>query len=161
LLGGAFGSRITTNIREDKGYTYSPFSFIDAKQRSAEWTESADVTTKVTGASLKEIFAEIERLQKEAPPLEELRGIQNNLAGVFVLQNSSRSGVAGQLAFVDLHGLGDDYLTGYVRHVLAVTPDQVQRMTQLYLRPERMQLVIVGDKKVVQEQLAPWGTVVP
>ena len=161
LLGGAFGSRITTNIREDKGYTYSPFSFIDAKQRSAEWTESADVTTKVTGASLKEIFAEIERLQREAPPLEELRGIQNNLAGVFVLQNSSRSGVAGQLAFVDLHGLGDDYLTGYVRHVLAVTPDQVQRMTQLYLRPERMQLVIVGDKKVVQEQLAPWGTVVP
>jgi len=57
--------------------------------------------------------------------------------------------------------LGDDYLTGYVRHVLSVTPDQVQRMTQLYLRPERMQLVVVGDKKVVQEQLAPWGTIVP
>jgi predicted Zn-dependent peptidase len=161
LLGGAFGSRITTNIREDKGYTYSPFSYIDNKQRASEWTESADVTTKVTGASLKEIFAEIDRLQKEAPPAEELRGIENNLAGVFVLQNGSRSGVAGQLAFVDLFGLGDDYLTGYVRRVLSVSPDQVQRMAQTYLRPERMQLVVVGDKKVVQEQLAPWGTVVP
>lgn len=161
LLGGAFGSRITTNIREDKGYTYSPFSFIDSKQRSADWVESADVTTNVTGASLKEIFGEIDRLQKTPPSGDELRGIQNNLAGLFVLQNSSRSGVAGRLAYVDLHGLGDDYLTGYVRHVLAVTPEQVQRMTQLYLRPERMQLVVVGDKKTVMEQLAPWGTVVP
>ena len=161
ILGGAFGSRITTNIREDKGYTYSPYSYIDTKQRAAEWSESADVTTQVTGASLKEIFSEIDRLQKEAPPADELRGIENNLAGVFILQNSSRSGVAGQLAFVDLHGLGDDYLTGYVRRVLAVTPEQVQRMTQRYLRPERMQLVVVGDKKVVQTQLAPWGTVVP
>jgi zinc protease len=161
LLGGAFGSRITSNIREDKGYTYSPFSFIDTKQRASEWAESADVTTNVTGASIKEIFGEIDRLQKEQPAAGELRGIQNNLAGVFLLQNSSRAGVAGRLAFVDLFGLGDDYLRSYVRHVLAVTPDQVQRMTQLYLRPERMQLVVVGDKKVVQAQLAPWGTVAP
>ena len=161
LLGGAFGSRITSNIREDKGYTYSPFSFIDTKQRASEWAESADVTTNVTGASIKEIFGEIDRLQKEQPGAGELRGIQNNLAGVFLLQNSSRAGVAGRLAFVDLFGLGDDYLRSYVRHVLAVTPDQVQRMTQLYLRPERMQLVVVGDKKVVQAQLAPWGTVAP
>lgn len=161
LLGGAFGSRITSNIREQKGYTYSPFSTINAHQRGTDWEEIADVTTNVTGPSLKEIFGEIDRLQKEAPPPDELRGIQNNLAGIFTLQNGSRAGVAGQLAFVDLYGLGDTYLTSYVRNVLAVTPAQVQQMTQLYLRPERMQLVVVGDKKVVQEQLAPWGTVVP
>ena len=161
LLGGAFGSRITSNIREQKGYTYSPFSTFNTHQRATDWEEVADVTTNVTGASLKEIFSEIDRLQKEAPPPDELRGIQNNLAGIFTLQNGSRAGVAGQLAFVDLYGLGDNYLTSYVRNVLAVTPAQVQQMTQLYLRPERMQLVVVGDKKVVQEQLAPWGTVVP
>ena len=161
LLGGAFGSRITSNIREAKGYTYSPFSTLDTHQRATDWAEIADVTTNVTGPSIKEIFGEIDRLQKDAPPADELRGIQNNLAGIFTLQNSSRAGVAGQLAYVDLYGLGDNYLTSYVRNVLAVTPDQVQRMTQTYLRPERMQMVIVGDKKVVQEQLAPWGTVVP
>ena len=76
-------------------------------------------------------------------------------------KNSSRAGVASRLAFVDLHGLTDDFLTGYVRRVLTVTPQQVQQMAQLYLRPDRMQLVVVGDRKVVQEQLAPWGTVVP
>lgn len=161
LLGGTFGSRITTNIREDKGYTYSPYSYIDAKQRASDWSENADVTTAVTGASLKEIFGEVDRLQKGAPSRDELRGIQNNLVGIFTLQSSSRPGLANRLAFVDLHGLSDAYLTGYVRNLFAVTPEQVQQMAQRYLLPDRMQLVVVGDKKVVQEQLAPWGTIVP
>lgn len=161
LLGGTFGSRITTNIREDKGYTYSPYSYVDAKQRAADWSENADVTTAVTGASLTEIFGEIDRLRSAAPSSDELRGIQNNLVGTFTLQSSSRPGLANRLAFVDLHGLTDSYLTGYVRHLFAVTPDQVQQIAQRFLIPERMQLVVVGDKKVVEEQLAKWGTVVP
>jgi predicted Zn-dependent peptidase len=158
LLGGAFGSRITTNIREQKGYTYSPFSSIETHPGQASWVETADVTTKVTGESIKEIFHEIDRLRKEAPPAEELRGIQNNLAGIFVVQNASRSGVIGRLAFVDLHGLGDDYLTGYVKRVMAVTPEDVRRVANEYLTPDKMTLVVVGDTKTVKEQLAPWST---
>src|SRR4029453_4192361 len=64
LLGGAFGSRITTNIRELKGYTYSPFSTLEAHPAQASWVETADVTTNVTGASLKEIFNEIDKIRK-------------------------------------------------------------------------------------------------
>jgi predicted Zn-dependent peptidase len=60
-------------------------------------------------------------LRKEAPAAE-LRD-QNNLAGVFVVQNASRGGVLGRLAFVDQHGLGDQYLATYVKRVMAVTPD--------------------------------------
>src|SRR5260221_13792823 len=77
LLGGSFGSRITSNIREQKGYTYSPNSQISRRLHDAYWVETADVTTAVTGASLKEIFGEVERLQKEAPGAEELKGIQS------------------------------------------------------------------------------------
>jgi zinc protease len=161
LLGGAFGSRITSNIREQKGYTYSPFSTVSTQQMGSYWAEQADVTTKVTGPSLTEIFGEIERLRKEAPPADELRGIQNNLAGIFTLQNSSRAGVASQLAFVDEYGLGDDFLTTYVRRVLSVTPEQVRRSAETYLVPGKMQLVVVGDKKIVAEQLSTWGKVVP
>ena len=161
LLGGAFGSRVTSNIREQKGYTYSPYSYVQPYLKSAHWAQVADVTTNVTGPSLKEIFAEIDRLQKEAPAAEELRGIQNNLAGIFTLQNASRSGVIGQLAFVDLYGLGQNYLTEYVGRMMAVTPDDVRRMTAAYLRPDRMTLVVVGDKKAIQEQLAPWMPVTP
>jgi predicted Zn-dependent peptidase len=157
LLGGAFASRITANIREQKGYTYSPFSSLDSHPALASWVETADVTTKVTGESIKEIFLEIDRLRKEAPPAEELRGIQNNLAGIFVVQNGSRTGVIGRLAFVDQHGLGDAYLSTYVKRVMAVTPEDVRRVANQYLTPDTMTLVVVGDTKTVKDQLAPWS----
>ena len=161
LLGGSFGSRITTNIREDKGYTYSPFSFVWARKNSAQWVEVADVTTNVTGASLKEIIAEMERLRAEPPPAQELTGIKNNLAGVFAIQNSSRAGVIGQLQFTDLHGLGTDYLQNYVRNILAVTPEQVQAVAQKHLDPQKLSIAIVGDKKTVEPQLGAFRPIVP
>ena len=161
LLGGSFGSRITSNIREQKGYTYSPYSTVRTHYRDANWVEIADVTTNVTGASLKEIFAEIERLQKEPPTEAELRGIQNYISGIFTLQNASREGLISRLDFVDLHGLPDDYLTGYVKRVYSVTPADVQRVTSTYIRPEAMTLVVVGDKATVESQLAPYRAVVP
>ena len=157
LLGGSFASRITANIREQKGYTYSPFSVLDSHPGDARWYESADVTTNVTGPSIKEIFLEIDRLRKDAPTAAELQGIKNNLAGVFVVQNASRGGVLGRLAFVDQHGLGDQYLATYVKRVMAVTPDDVRRIANQYLTPDRMTLVVVGDTKSVQDQVAPWS----
>jgi zinc protease len=157
LLGGSFGSRITTNIREQKGYTYSPWSFVSSRYRDAYWAQNADVTTNVTGASLKEIFFEIDRLRAEAPGAEELRGIQNNLSGIFVIQNSSRFGLIGQLAFLDLHGLGRDYLATYVQRINALTPQDVQRIARTYLDPSRMTIVVVGDRSVIEEQLRPFG----
>ena len=157
ILGGAFGSRITTNIRELKGYTYSPYSQIELHPAQASWVETADVTTNVTGASLKEIFFEIDRLRKEAPPATELQGIQNNLAGIFVVQNASRTGIIGQLAFVDLYKLGSDYLSSYVKRVMAVTPQDVHRIANDYLTPEKMSLVVVGDEKTVKTQVTQWA----
>lgn len=161
LLGGTFGSRITTNIRENKGYTYSPFSFIATHRHDAYWVQQADVTTKFTGASLKEVFGEIDRLQKTAPGTPELDGIKNNMIGIFTLQNGSRGGIVNQLEDADLQGLGDDYLSGFVKRVLAVTPSDVQRMTATYLKPGAMTLVIVGDKATVADQLAPYEPPVP
>jgi predicted Zn-dependent peptidase len=158
LLGGAFGSRITTNIRELKGYTYSPYSTLSTHPGQASWMEAADVTTKVTGESIKEIFLEVDRLRKEPPPAAELRGIQNNLAGIFVVQNASRSGVIGRLAFVDLHGLGDAYLSSYVKRVMSVTPEDVRRIANEYLTPDKMALVVLGDVKTVKDQLTPWAS---
>jgi predicted Zn-dependent peptidase len=161
LLGGTFGSRITTNIREQKGYTYSPYSYVSTHRRDAYWVQQADVTSKFTGASLKEIFGEIDRLQKEAPGTPELDGIKNNMIGTFTLRNSSRGQIVSLLAENDLQGLGDDYLSGYVKRVMAVTPGEVQRITSTYLKPERMTLVVVGDKATVADQLAPFQRPIP
>ena len=161
LLGGSFGSRITTNIRENKGYTYSPISLLNSHPKSAYWVEQADVTTNVTGASLKEIFLEIDRLRKEPPTADELKGIQNYLAGIFVLQNSTRQGIIDQLEFLRLHGLPDEFLTRRVANVFAVTPAEVQRIMQTYIDPAKMPIVIVGDEKVIGEQIKAYQTVVP
>lgn len=156
LLGGSFNSRITANIREQKGYTYSPRSEVSRRYHDAYWAESADVTTQYTGASLKEIFSEVDRLKGEPPTAPELKGIQNYLSGVFVIQNSSRGALIGQLQYVDLQGLGEDYLKTYVAKVNGVTPTDVQKLTGEYIKPEQMTIVVVGDKSKITDQLAPF-----
>jgi predicted Zn-dependent peptidase len=157
LLGGSFNSRITANIREQKGYTYSPRSEIARYYHTAYWAQHADVTTQFTGPSLKEIFGEIARLQKEPPSALELKGIQSYLSGIFVIRNSSRGALIGQLQFVDFQGLGEDYLKSYVPKVNAVTSADVQQMTGKYIKPEEMTIVVVGDKAKISEQLAPFS----
>ena len=153
LLGGSFGSRITSNIREDKGYTYSPRSVVNAGYRSAVWYEQADVTSEHTGAALQEIAREIKRLQTEPPSKEELKGIQNYEAGVFVLQNSTPQGIISQLNFLDFHGLDESYLSDRVKNIHQVTPEKLQDMAQEYFQYEDMTLVLVGDKKQLEQQI--------
>jgi len=153
LLGGSFNSRITANIREAKGYTYSPRSEISRRYHDGYWAETADVTTQFTGPSLREIFGEVTRMQKEPVTDPELKGIQNYLSGIFVIQNSNRSALIGQLEYVDFQGLGENYLKTYVAKVNAVTPAVVQKMTQDYIKPEEMTIVVVGDKAKIADQL--------
>jgi len=153
ILGGSFNSRITANIREAKGYTYSPRSELSRRYHDGYWAESADVTTQFTGPSLKEIFFEVTRMQKEPVTEPELKGIQNYLSGIFVIQNSNRSALIGQLENVDFQGLGENYLKTYVSKINAVTPAVVQRMTQDYIKPEEMTIVVVGDKAKIADQL--------
>ena len=156
LLGGFFSSRITSNIREDKGYTYSPFSTLSVRYRDGYWAQVAAVTTEVTGPAIEEIFKEIELLQSEPPPAAELEGVKNYSAGVFVLQNSTRGGIINVLSYLDHHELPDSYLASYVSNVFAVTPDEVSQIAREYLRDEDMTLVVVGDRSQVSEQVEPW-----
>ena len=153
ILGGSFGSRITSNIREDKGYTYSPSSSLYSNYKTGIWYESADVTTEFTGASLDEIKKEIVRLQNEAPSREELKGIQNYESGIYVLQNSTPGGIINQLNFLDVHELPESFLVDKVKNINAVTPDQIQEMAQKYIQPEKMTLIVVGDKEKINDQI--------
>ncbi len=160
LGGGGFLSRITSNIREKKGYTYSPYSAINTFYMDSCWFQFASVGNAVTAAALKEILYEIDRLREEAPGEEELNNIKNYASGTFVLTNSSRGGILSILAFQDLHGLGSEYLTTYVQKVQALAPQEIQRVAQEYLRPEKIVIVIVGDKKEIAESLKEFGPIV-
>ena len=153
LLGGTFGSRITTNIREDKGYSYSPDSSISARRGGALWIMSAEITAEHTAAAITEIFREIERLQGEVPGDAELDPMKNYRSGLFVISNSSPNGILGQLAFMNLHGLPDDFLTRWVANMHAVTPAQVSEMARQFIRPERMSVVVAGDLATIGESV--------
>jgi predicted Zn-dependent peptidase len=159
LLGGFFSSRITTNIREDKGYTYSPLSSVSTRYRDAYWLQQANVSTEVTAPALKEIFFEIDRLQTEPPPADELDGVKAYMTGVFVLQNSSRNGITNQLAILDLHGLDSDFLSTYVSKINAVTPEEVQKIASTYLKDEEMTIAIAGDRSQIANTLDPFGQI--
>ncbi|MCP4978111.1 MAG: insulinase family protein, partial [Maribacter sp.] len=153
ILGGSFASRITSNIREDKGYTYSPRSILAENYKSGIWYERADVTTEHTGASLQEIKNEIGKLQNEPPTQEELDGIINYESGIYVLQNSSPSGIISQLVFLETHDLDDSFLENKVKNMHAITPEKVQEMTKKYIRTENMTLIVVGDKLKIENQI--------
>ena len=154
LLGGYFSSRITANIREDKGYTYSPRSSLSSRYRDTFWAQVADVTTADTAAALSEIFFEIGRLQSAAlATVEELDAVKNYYAGSFILGNATARGVMGQLAGIDRQGVGRDYLSSFIERVFATTPEDLQRLARQQLRDQDMALVVVGDLEVIRPQL--------
>lgn len=160
LLGGSFTSRITQNIRERKGYTYSPRSTVSPLIGATMWDETADVTTNVTGAAIREILGEIERLGRETPPADEVQRMQNLAYGQFIRRIGTRPGIAEQLSLVDLHGLPEDYLSTWVGRLFAVTPSDVQRLARETLRRDALTIVVVGDRTQVLPQLREFGTVV-
>jgi zinc protease len=160
LLGGAFNSRITRNIREEKGYTYSPRSSITARRYASHWAQVADVTTAVTGASLQEIIGEIEGLRASPPPRPELAAIQAYVAGSQTMRYATPAGIVGQLAFLDLHRLDHGYAERFVDRVYAVDAATVQRIARDYLRVDEMTIAVAGDLDAVRDQLSPFGEIV-
>lgn len=153
VLGGSFTSRITLNLREDKGYTYSPSSSAGYGSGYGQWVLAADVTSAHTGDSLREVFKEIRELASAPPPPEELQAKQNSLAGMWVLRTATRGGLISSLAYYDSFGLPRTELEHYVGKVRAVAPQDVSRLIGQYLKPDVMTLVVVGDLKTVRPQL--------
>lgn len=154
LGGGAFLARLMQNIREDKGYAYSPSSTMNAHYRDNIWIFTADVTTAATGPAMTELFREIRRIQTEPPPADEMARIRGYRGGIFVLANASPGGIIGTLAFMDFHGLPDSYLTEYLERLEAVTPADVNRVATEQLPVAGMTVVILGDRAAIDGQLA-------
>lgn len=161
LLGGYFSSRITRNIREDKGYTYSPGAALTQRVQGTNWVEDADITAESTGPAITEIFKEIRRMQDTLPTDAEVQGIRNYMNGTFVLGLSSRDGLAGSLANLDVQGLGVDYLNGYVGKANALKAADFQTSTKRELPVGGLSVVIVGPLESVRPQLEKVAEIAP
>jgi len=110
LYGGAFNSRLVMNIREDKGYTYSPRSGVNPLRPYGYFSVSAAVRNDVVAASLTEIFYEIDKLRALPVPETELVDAQNYLTGVFSMGLATQSGLLSQISTLALNDLPDEYL---------------------------------------------------
>lgn len=153
LLGGSFNSRITRNIREDKGYTYSPYSSILAQPQQSAWIWRADVTPAVTGASLSEVFKEVKALQAAAPGNEEAEGMKTYRATYVMFRSTSAELLINQLRRAETLGLPADYFTHFVTRAMAVKPEEMKAIAAKTLPLDRMTLLVVGDAKTVEPQL--------
>jgi predicted Zn-dependent peptidase len=157
ILGGGFNSRITNNIREDKGYTYSPNSAVARGRLGGSISASAEVRNEVTAATLNEVLYEFDRLGTTEVGADELERAKRYFAGLYMLSNQLQSAVTATLANNWLVGLPAEYLGTYVDKARALTAAQVREMARRYY-PSRLQsLVVVGDRKAIEAELAQYG----
>lgn len=154
IYGGAFDSRLVRNIREEKGYTYSPQSIFQAMGQAGLYRAVADVRNEVTGATLKEVYAEIDKFRAEGPSATELENAKRYARGLFVIQNATQNGFAATLNTIYSFGLPEDYPETYQKTVSSLSTEAVRTAAQMLLGSEDSLVVIVGDWPQVKEQLS-------
>jgi predicted Zn-dependent peptidase len=159
IYGGAFNSRIVRNIREEKGYTYSPGSILNGFVDAGFYRFSADVRNEVTGATLGEVFKEIDRMRAEGSDGAELQGAKQYLRGIFPIQTATQAGLSGVLNNVYVFGLPRDYPESYGAKIAAVTAAQVKSAAHTLLGSENSVIAIVGDYAKVKDQLGAFSRI--
>jgi zinc protease len=159
IYGGAFNSRLVMNIREAKGYTYSPRSGVHALRRHGYFSVHAAVRNEVVAATLTEMFYELDRMRALPVGEDELADARNYLSGVFSLGLATQDGLAGQLSGVYLEQLPEDYLEMYRQRVRALTADDVINAARAWFDTANAQIVVVGDRAQLAAQAALFGDV--
>lgn len=159
IYGGAFNSRLVMNIREQKGYTYSPRSGVSSLREYGFFQVHAAVRNEVVAASMTEIFYEMDRMRSLPVDTKELADAQAYMTGVFSLGLGTQDGIAAQLANAYLDELPEDYLETYRERVRALTAEDVMTAARHYFNSANASIVVVGDREAVGTQAALFGEV--
>jgi zinc protease len=159
IYGAAFDSRLVRNIREEKGYTYSPQSMFQAMADGGFYRAVADVRNEVTGATIKEIYAEIDKLRAGGPESEELSDAKQYSRGVFLLQNATQAGFASTINTVNTFGLPRDYPETFQRQISQPSAEAIKTGAGMLLGLDDSVVVVVGDYPKVKEQLAGFANI--
>ena len=161
VLGGLFSSRINLNLREAHGYTYGAFSAFEWRRGAGPFVVSTAVKSDVTGAAVREILGEMERMRRDEIGEDELTLATSYLDGVFPIRYETTAAIAAALANLVIHALPDDYYDRYRERVRAVTTRSVLRAAQAHLHPDRMRIVVVGDPAVIAAPLGEAAGMTP
>jgi zinc protease len=153
IFGGYFSSRLVENIRERRGYTYSPRSSVDHQAAGSSFIVEADVTTEVTGAALLETWYELGRMALTPVSEAELDGARRYILGSMALSTATHAGLASTLSALIGAGLPAEWLAEHQQALGAVAVEQVQDVSLRYLAAEALTAVVVGDSDRIVSQL--------
>ncbi|HEY0242751.1 MAG TPA: pitrilysin family protein [Gemmatimonadaceae bacterium] len=151
VLGGLFSSRINLNLREKHGYTYGASSYYDWRRQSGPFVISTAVQSEVTAAAISETLREIDGMREKEISEDELTLATSYLEGVFPIRYETTSAIAGALANMVMFGLPEDYFDTYRANIAAVTTAGVLAAARAHVRPEELQVVVVGNPEVIRE----------
>ncbi len=153
VYGGYFSSRLVENIRERRGYSYSPRSSVDHQWAGSSFLVEADVATEVTAPALLETTYELGRMALGEVTEAELDAARRYVLGSMALTTATHAGLASTLSALVGAGLPADWLAGHQQELAAVTVAQVQEASARYLAPGGLTAVVVGDADRVGEPL--------
>ena len=159
IYGGSFYSRLTRNIRESKGYTYSPFSSSNTQAKTGYFVAGAFVRNEVTGPTLLEIFYELDRMRVLPVTEEELNAAKEYSTGNFSVELASQLGLAGRINTVYTYGLSKSFIDDFRPKIEALTASDIQKAAAKYFDTYHAAVVIVGDWDKVKDQVTPFGDV--
>ncbi len=146
VLGGYFGSRLSSNLREDKGYTYGIFAGVINLEESGYIAISTEVESSITEDALNEIYIEIERLSNELVPLEELDIVKRVMAGEMMRILDGPFGIADITIENILTGRSNSYLNSHLQEIMSTTPERIMEISRKYFKKEDFITLIAGTE---------------
>ncbi len=159
VFGGYFSSRLVTNLREEKGYTYSPHSMVTHHAACSQLTVQADVATEVTGPALLETHYELGRIASLAVSQSELDDAREYAIGSLAVGTASHAGLASTVASLLASGVPATFLVEHPARLRQVTVDQVLEQARQFLAPSRLAVIVVGSADTVSAPLQALGSV--
>jgi zinc protease len=153
VLGGLFSSRINLNLREDKGYSYGAFSFVGQNRGVGPLMAGASVRADVTGASIQEILNEVTKIRDSGVTPEELTMAKESMTRTLPANFETTSSTAGTIAQIYMYDLPIDYFQTLPSRIDAMQASDVLSVAKKHLVPERMVVVAVGDRSVIEPQI--------
>ncbi len=152
ILGGSFTSRLNNNLREQHGYAYGANSRFNFLPFPGSFIAASDVQTGVTDKALTEFMKELTNIPNISD--EELTRAKNYVALSYPSDFQSVGAIAGRLGDLVIYNLADDYFNNYTQRILAVTKDDVVRVAKKYIDPQKIAIVVVGDRKKIEKGIA-------
>ena len=143
LFGGFFGSRLMSNIREEKGYTYGIHSYIQNHQQQTAWLISTEAGKDVCEASIAEIYKEMKSLRDEPVGEEELSLMRNYLIGTMLGELDGPFHIMARWKNIILNELGADYFYDSMNTIKTVSAEELRELANKYLVPEDFYELVV------------------